>query len=299
MRVLLTGASGFIGSNVLAYLSERIDCTFTCPVSFRHRGSPLNLTGAARVVYADLRGELPDLGEFDAILNLASESHVDRSIADPVAFIENNISATLQLLEYARRHPCSIFVQFSTDEVFGQAPWGCYEPSNPYSASKAAQEMCALAYRRTYDVPVVITNANNVVGPGQHPEKFVPKLVRQITAGETVKIHAVHGTPGRRFYTPVQNVADALGTIVALGPQAEPPRYSIPGAEEVDNLEMARRIGLLLGRDGFDFEFIEAESVRPGYDPSYRSQPADDRLTAAGWRPPYTLDRCLKEMLLT
>jgi dTDP-glucose 4,6-dehydratase len=122
MRVLMTGADGFIGSNVLQWMLNNTDWEFTCICSFRHKGNPLNIPMSERVtvITADLRGVIPDIGDFDYIIHLASESHVDRSQDDPVNFIENNVSSTLQVLEYARKHKPERFIMYlSTDEVYG------------------------------------------------------------------------------------------------------------------------------------------------------------------------------------
>jgi dTDP-glucose 4,6-dehydratase len=222
---------------------------------------------------------MPDLGEFDYILNLASESHVDRSIADPVNFIENNVSLTLQVLEYARKHPCKVFLQFSTDEVFGPGGY----PSNPYAASKAAQEMTAQAYHRTYGIPLIITNSNNIVGKSQHPEKFVPKVVELIRADKTVPIHMVGGRPGRRWWNPVENIADALIYVLRQGSTGIE-RYDIPGGKMLDNLEMAQLIAKLMSKP-LDYELVEAGAVRPGYDEFYNRAH-----NIPGWSPVMTLE---------
>lgn len=292
MRVLISGASGFIGSNVLKYLLANTDWDFVCIASWRHKGNPLFTPPHPRVtmVTHDLRGTIPDLGNFDYILNLASESHVDRSIADPLNFIENNVSSTLQMLEYARRHETAVFLQFSTDEVYGannHHEWDILLPSNPYSASKAAQEMIAIAYWKTYGVPVVITNSNNIIGPNQDKEKFVPKIVDLIRQDKPVQIHTVKGKPGKRYWNPVENVADAIKFILSLPPieypeSDRPDRYSLSGGLELDNLEMATLIAELLNMP-LKFELVEAESVRPGYDEFYAK--TEGRLEHMGWKP--------------
>lgn len=313
-RILITGASGFIGSGVLEYMLENTTWEFVCLCSFRHKGNPLNLpiNDRVRIVYCDLRGEIPELGDFDYILNLASESHVDRSIADPVNFIENNVSSTLQVLEYARKHWKTdkigkhVFLQFSTDEVYGaqeHAEWDVLLPANPYSASKAAQEMICLAYWRTYGLPIVITNSNNIVGKNQDPEKFVPKLVKLIKAGETVTIHRTStGALGKRYYNPVENVADALLFILDRFPQSyhaevmpykqvtHCDRYNLPGGTELDNLEMAQLIAKLLGKE-LKHKVEAAEKSRPGYDQFYPK--TEGRLDELGWEPPLTLEEGL------
>lgn len=305
-RVLITGASGFIGSGALEYLLKHTDWDFTAICSWRHKGNPLNITPDKRVtvVTHDLCGPIPELGDFDYIFNLASESHVDRSIADPVNFIENNVSSTLQVLEYARKHQPKVFIQFSTDEVFGameHKEWDILLPSNPYAASKAAQEMIAIAYWKTYGVPVVITNSNNIVGKNQDAEKFVPKLVNLISEGKTVQIHTHNGKPGSRHYNPVENVADALlfittslgATMYTPAPHvaSHPDRYSLPGGEELDNLQMAHLIAHKLGIKDLSYELIDAETVRRGYDQFYPK--TDGKLTELGWKPPYTLEEGL------
>jgi dTDP-glucose 4,6-dehydratase len=291
-RCLITGASGFIGSNVLRYALEHTDWDFTCPCSWRHKGNPLNVPRdrRAEVETMDLTGPIPDLGYFDYILNLGSESHVDRSIAHPVSFIENNVSSVLQVLEYARKYPPKVFLHFSTDEVYGaaeHAEWDVLLPSNPYAASKAAQEMIALAYWRTYNVPLVITNSNNIVGPNQDPEKFVPKIAALIRRNETVTIHVTPEGPGRRHYNPVDNVSDALLFILEQEParypdSSRPDRYNLAGGKELDNLEMATLVAEVMDLP-LTYVTIPAEDVRPGYDLFYPK--TDGRLTEMGWRP--------------
>lgn len=303
-RVLITGASGFIGSGVLAYMLEHTDWEFTCVCSWRHMGNPLHITPGprVRVVTHDLVGPLPDLGDFDYILNLASESHVDRSIKFPVEFIENNVSSTINVLEYARLHVPERFIQFSTDEVYGaqqHEEWDILLPSNPYAASKAAQEMVAIAYWSTYKLPIVITNSNNIVGPNQNKEKFVPKLIDLISRDQTVVIHTANGVPGKRYYNPVQNVANALLFILGLDDSRfdrldRPTRFNLPGGEEYNNLEMAQRIADILGKD-LHYQIEDAEISRPGYDQFYPH--TEGMLTELGWKPPYDLVSELKRMI--
>lgn len=303
-RVLITGGSGFIGSGVLDYMLEHTDYTFTLICSWRHRGNPLNIKKDPRVevVTHDLTGPIPDIGYFDYIINFASESHVDRSISDPVPFVENNVSSTLQVLEYARKHTPKVMLQFSTDEVYGameHKEWDVLLPSNPYAASKAAQEMICIAYWKTYGIPVVITNSNNIVGENQDKEKFVPKIIELINAGKTVTIHTVNGKPGRRYWNPVQNVADAIMFILQQVPADykpgnefldRPDRYNLSGGEELDNLQMARLIADKLGKS-LTCEMLEAELVRPGYDEFYAH--TNGKLDLLGWKAPYTLEEGL------
>jgi dTDP-glucose 4,6-dehydratase len=297
-RVLLTGASGLVGSHVLKYLLDNTDWTFVCPCSFRHKGNPLRIktNGRVEVLTLDLTGAIPDLGNFDYILNLASDSHVDRSIADPVPFVENNISMVLQMLEYARRNKPELFIQFSTDEVFGHTEeisdvlW----PSNPYAASKASQELLVSAYRKTYGIQAVVTNSNNVIGEGQDPEKFVAKLVQQINKGETVTIHAQNGVLGRRRYNPVENVGAGLLFLIEnykpVPQDARTPRYGLTGGEELDNLQMAQLVAKVMGKE-LKYEIVEVTTIRPGYDQRYPK--VNTALEDMGFSPPLTLEQGL------
>lgn len=295
-RVLITGASGFIGSGVLDYLHENTDWDFVCLCSWRHKGSPAHISPSARieVVTHDLVGPLPFLGTFDYVLHMASESHVDRSISHPVEFVENNVSSTLSVLDYARQScpGLKMFVQFSTDEVYGaqeHEEWDVLLPSNPYAASKAAQEMIAIAYWSTYRVPVVITNSNNIVGLNQNREKFVPKLIDLISRNQEVTIHTMNGQPGKRYYNPVQNVADALMFIlsnVIPSTEGRPTRFNLPGGEERNNLEMAQMIAHLLNKS-LRYHTQDAEISRPGYDQFYPK--TEGKLTQLGWVPQYNL----------
>lgn len=303
-RVLISGASGFIGSNVLQYLHDvNTDWEFRALCSWRHRGSPRNLFFSKRLTVetVDLRGPIPDSGEYDYILNLASESHVDRSITDPVNFIENNVSTTLQMLEYARKHKPSVFIQFSTDEVYGakhHEEWDVLLPGNPYAASKAAQEMIAIAYWKTYRVPVVITNSNNIIGPNQDIEKFVPKVASRLRKRERVPIHVTPHGPGRRYWNPVENVSDALNFILReLKPISyvedmvdRPDRFSLGGGMELNNLQMAQLIAKTMGKSLL-YDEVQAEKIRPGYDEFYAA--SSGMLENLGWKPPITLEEGL------
>ena len=301
MRVLFTGADGFIGSNVLEYMLDKTDWTFVCICSWRHHGSPLFIRRNRRVevITHDLTGLMPDIGAFDYILNLASESHVDRSIADPVPFVENNISSTIQLLEYARKYPPKVFLQFSTDEVYGamdHKEWDILLPSSPYAASKGMQELSCISWWKTYQVPVVITNSNNIVGPNQHPEKFVPKIIDLIKDGKELTIHTAKGVPARRHWNTVDNVANALLFILDREPSKypdkdRPDRYGLGGGHELDLLEMAQLIAGIIGKD-FKYHFLEGEAVRPGFDESYPK--TEGTLEALGWQAPQTLEEGLK-----
>lgn len=303
-KVLITGCTGMVGSNVLEYLLKKTDWKFTCLCSWRHRGGENLLIPNDRVevITHDLTEPIPEIGDFDYILNLASESHVDRSISDPVNFIENNVSIVLQMLEYARKHPPKVFLQFSTDEVYGATDhkeWDVLLPSNPYAASKACQEMITISYWKTYKVPVIITNSNNIIGKNQNPEKFIPKIVELIKNDQEVTIHFTDGKPGKRHYNPVENIADALlfilnwteGRDYKFYPKFRPFKFNIPGGKLMDNLQMAKLVAKILGKE-LRYKFLDAESVRPGYDEFYGATKGS--LSKLGWRPKVSLEEGLQ-----
>lgn len=301
-RVLLTGASGFIGSHVLEYFLEHTDWTFVCPASWRHKGNPLFIKPNSRVdvVTLDLAAPIPELGHFDYILNLASESHVDRSLAEPEEFALNNVKLMLYVLKYAREHMPEVFLQFSTDEVYGaneHKEWDLLLPRNRYAGSKAAQEVFCIDEYYTSRLPLVITNSNNIIGRNQDVEKFLPKLVKLIGKGETVTIHVSNGRAGVRFYNPVDNVANALlyiltsqrPTVYEVGNPATvlPDRYALPGGTELNNLELAQLVAKAMGRE-LKYELIDAETVRSGYDEFYPK--TDGKLSELGWTAPYSFE---------
>ena len=208
-RCLITGCSGFFGSHLLRHALMNTDWEIVCIVSWKHKGTPERLEGALKdldenrvtIIRHDLEAPFTEqtkkrIGKIDYILNIASNSHVDRSIEDPRPFVIGNVELVLTMLEFAREVKPKLFLQFSTDEVYGPAPKGIdykegspIKPSNPYSGSKAAQEAIAFSYWRTYDVPVIITNTMNLIGQTQDAEKYPAKLIRKIYNGEIVTIH--------------------------------------------------------------------------------------------------------------
>ena len=195
----------------------------------------------------------------------------------------NNVSSTLNMLEFARICKPQLFIQFSTDEVYGQAKkgeyhkeWDAIKPSNPYSASKAGQEALVIAYWRTYGVPVIITNTMNIYGQYQDKEKFVPLVIDKIMKGEVVFIHGYPDKKeaGTRFYLHARNIASAIQFIVEnvepkLYPEIDrPERFNVVGEVELDNLTLAQKIATILGKE-LKYEITDAHSTRPGHDVRY------------------------------
>jgi dTDP-glucose 4,6-dehydratase len=321
MRLLVTGGTGFVGSHLVEHLLVNTEDEVVVLGSLCHRGCVERLTDSdhwrrhpERVAFHlhDLRAPISPvlearIGRVDAIFNLAAESHVDRSLEDPVPFITNNVALQLSVLEYARRAKPRALFQFSTDEVYGPAnvgkghpEWAAILPSNPYAASKAAQEALSIAYWRSYGVPLVITNAMNLYGERQDPEKYIPKIIRAILLGQTITIHGTPTQVGSRFYLHARNAADALLYLwrcvlqdpklphaydpATLGGVDRPDRYNVVGEVEVDNLRLAHTIVEIVGTKPLKYELLDFHAARPGHDRRYGLD--GKKLADLGWRAP-------------
>jgi dTDP-glucose 4,6-dehydratase len=319
-RVLLTGASGFVGSHVLRHFLVNTDWDIVCPTTFTHKGLQDRIRHAVRevdedyartkVIRCDFTSPISTLtarefGKIDYVFNVASESHVDRSIEEPAPFIINNVSLMVHILDWARNSDIEKFIQISTDEVYGPAPDGYahrewqdqHLPSNPYSASKAAQEDIAFSYWRTYGLPLAITNTMNIIGETQDPEKFVPMVIKRILNEELVQIHgSLDGRIGSRFYLHARNQADGLMHVASLpfpkyGEAETPLRLHIAGEREVDNLELATLIAEFIGNP-LHYEIVDFHSSRPGHDLRYALN--CDNIEATGWKAPLPLEESLQ-----
>lgn len=329
MKVLLTGASGFVGSHVLRHLLTHTDATVVAPVTFRHKGMPERIESSictnpewARRVdipHWDMTtmpgfSVMHAIDDCDVFMNVASESHVDRSIKDPVGFTMNNVQLIQNLIEVAKIVRPEIILQMSTDEVYGPAPegyshreWDVVCPSNPYSASKAMQEAYCIAAWRTYGLPIVITNTMNIIGEMQDKEKFVPMVIGKLLRNEKIMVHCdTEGNPGSRFYLHARNLADAWLWLVNrqgenwdLQTYADGStrlsRFNIVGEREVNNLEMVNMIAATMGIDHPEamIQRVDFHSSRPGHDLRYALD--GSKIKRAGWFPPVALDTSMKK----
>lgn len=321
MRVLLTGAAGFAGSHMLRHLLANTDWQVICPVSLDHKGRMSRFEHATdgydprrvNVVTCDLAQPLNGhawmlFGEPDMIINYASSSHVDRSISDPAPFVTNNVQLMLTLLEFAREaRGLRAFIHVNSDEVYGPSYDGelfteddQHRPSNPYAASKSAQSQLGFAWWRTYGVPFLEVYGCNMFGEhAQNPEKFFPKVMARVAAGEPVPIHAApDGTPGSRFWQHARNVADAILFLAtagkppaAYGDATVPSRYNITSGDRVSNLDLAQRIADAMGKP-LKYELADYHSSRPGHDLAYGID--GSRLRALGWNPPVDFETGVK-----
>jgi dTDP-glucose 4,6-dehydratase len=296
VRVLLTGAAGFIAAHTVEHFLENTDWDIVGWDSLEHKGDIKRIERfiGPRFEFCKINiGKDPLVYQkFDVIINMASDSHVDRSIDNPVPFVKNNYNLTLEMLEYARFVKPEMFIQISTDEVYGpmlKAPhpeWDTMLPSNPYSASKAAQEALAIAWWRTYGVPVVITNTMNNYGPDQDFEKYIPMVIKKLQNKEVIEVHGTEADIGSRFYLHAKDHADALMYIIQNLPAAKfgkadrPDRYNIVGGSQINNLEMAETIARAAELP-LQYELVDFHSTRPGHDPHYGLTGA--KLKRTGW----------------
>ena len=317
MKLLVTGGAGFIGSAVVRLAISRghevvnIDA-LTYAACLENLSSvqdnPNYAFEQADICDGAAMARIFNTHQPDAVMHLAAESHVDRSIDGPAAFIETNITGTYQLLTAARAYweqagqPAAFrFHHISTDEVYGSlgaigmfTETTAYAPNSPYSASKAASDHLVRAWHETYGLPVVMTNCSNNYGPYHFPEKLVPVVILRALAGEKIPVYG-DGSQIRDWLY-VEDHADALLEVLAKGALGR--SYNIGGENEVSNLDLVRQICGILDqlRPGAApyAELIHFVDDRPGHDQRYAIDPSRIR-DELGWRPSVTLEQGLQK----
>lgn len=295
LRLLVTGGYGFIGSNFIRYmLSEYNDIEIVNVDNLSHGSNPANSKDFEKNPrYQFIRGSIANrdlisriIKSIDLVVNIAAETHVDRSISHPRPFFESNTFGTFNLLEAARKSNIKTFLHVSTDEIYGTAQRTqsfkeseMLHPSNPYSASKAAAEMFVLAYCKTYDLKTIITRCTNNFGPYQSPEKFVPKTIIRTLLGQKVPVYGSGKQVRDWIY--VTDHCKALDTVLRKGASGE--IYNISANNEMENIEVVETILDVLGKSKDMIEFVED---RPGHDLRYS---LDSSMIKAelGWKPQY------------
>jgi dTDP-glucose 4,6-dehydratase len=301
MKLLVTGGLGFIGSNFCRYILKKHPEYELINVDKVGIGAnPANLRDIENDKrYTFIKGDIcnPQLlnkiiRNVDAVVNIAAETHVDRSIADPYTFLQNNTIGTFTILEAIRKHNKKAkLVHVSTDEVYGQALEGSFtendtpNPSNPYSASKAAADLFVLSYHKTYDLNVSITRCTNNFGPYQLPEKLIPKTIIRALRNLPIPIYG-SGT-NIRDWIYVQDHCEAIAAVLQEGKAGEV--YNVSAGNEIPNIEIAKKILVILRKPESSITFVED---RPGHDMRYSLDSTKTR-SVLGWQPKFSFQQSL------
>ena len=307
-RLLVTGGAGFIGScYVRDVLGRRDDTRITVLDKLTYAGNEANLAPvrddpemAARFRF--IRGDIADpavvgplVADADAVVNVAAETHVDRSILDPEAFLRTGVIGVHVLLEACRTAPGRPrFVQVSTDEVYGSVETGAsveddpLAPRSPYAAAKAAGELLVRSYVVTHGVDAVVTRGANTYGPYHHPEKLIPLFVTNAIDDKPLPLYG--DGRQRRDWLYVSDHAAAIDAVLRQGTSGE--TYNVPGGSEMENREIVR---LLLEHLGKPWSLVRHVEDRPGHDRRYAMD--GTKIAALGWRPRTAFDAGLAETI--
>lgn len=312
--LLVTGGAGFIGSAFIRKLFE--DASFRGKIVnldlLTYAGNPENLKGSVdpsrytlvrgNITDQQLVDELCEKHGIDAIVNFAAESHVDRSILGPGVFVQTNVIGTFALLEVVRKRPSIHFHHVSTDEVYGSlgetglfTEQTAYDPSSPYSASKAASDHLVRAYQRTYGISTTVSNCSNNYGPYHFPEKLIPLMILNLFEGKDLPVYG-DGLNVRDWLF-VDDHADALWTILTRGETGQ--TYNVGGNNEWTNIAIVKRLIELVaearGKDPAELSRqIRYVKDRPGHDRRYAID-SSKLQRELGWAPKHDLDSGLRE----
>ena len=291
MKLLVTGGSGFIGSNFVRHvLATHPDDRVVNLDKLTYAGNPANLADIERDPrYAFVQGDVGDakvvrevIRGVDAVVSFAAESHVDRSLVEPDAFLRTDVFGVFTLLEAVKELKIPRLLHISTDEVYGSVARGSsreidpLRPSNPYSASKAGGDLLALAYWQTHRLPVLITRSSNNFGPSQYPEKVIPLFVTNALDDQLLPLYG-DGKNVRDWLYVLDNCA-AIDLVLRKGGEGEV--YNIGGGHEVENVVLTRQILQLTGKPE---SLIKPVKDRPGHDRRYSLD--SKKVRQLGWTP--------------
>lgn len=276
--VLVTGGCGFIGTNFVRRMLERYDYNIINLDKLTYAGNLENLKDCEKNDrYTFVRGDIASVNDLekafsqpiDIIVNFAAESHVDRSIIDPDSFIRTNINGTFNLLEMARKKNTRRFVQISTDEVYGSlGDTGAFRedtplsPNSPYSASKTSADLIAMAYFKTFGMPVIITRCSNNYGPYQFPEKLIPLIITNALADKELPVYG--DGLNVRDWIHVKDHCAAIDLVVHKGETGNV--YNIGASNERTNIEIVKLVLAILGKPESLIRYVKD---RPGHDRRY------------------------------
>lgn len=282
MRILLTGHKGFIGRHCFNYLKEYYDIVGIDKTEHPY----INLCG-------DISGILEDV---DIVIHMAAKTFVDHSIKDPDCFVRNNIFASFNLLEQARKYPVKKFILISTDEVYGSINKGFHkesdvlDPGNPYSATKAAVDMLARSYLKTYKIPIIILRPENNYGAFQHKQKAIPNWINKALNDEYLILYG--DGQHKRMWLRVEDFCEAVRVVIEKGEVGQ--IYNVGGAQEEMNIDIAKSILRILDKPEGLIKFIPDEIARPGHDRRYGIDTT--KINNLGWEPKKSL-KDLKEVV--
>ena len=284
--ILITGGAGFVGSNLARLLAEKkLNIRILDDFSTGAKDNVKGILPRPKII----KGDICDAGAVekavdgcDWIVNFAAETHVDNSIKSSDEFVKTNVFGTLVLLKAALRHGVSKFMHISTDEVYGSKKSGVFnetdvlDPSNPYSASKAAAEHLVFSYHKTFGLPAVVSRSSNNFGPFQHPEKLVPKIITYALGNRKIP---VYGTGlNRRDWLFVGDNCRGIETVLLKGKTGE--AYNLGGGNDYSNLFMVKSILKKMGKPESLIEFVKD---RPGHD--FRYALGTEKMRGLGWKP--------------
>ena len=302
-HLLVTGGAGFIGSNFVRYiLGKHPDFKVTVLDALTYAGHLENLEDVwDDPRFAFVKGDIRNaddvakpVAEADIVINFAAESHVDRSIHDPEAFITTDVMGVYRLMEAAKASGVEKFIQISTDEVYGDVEQGFSQetdpvsPNSPYSATKTGGELLARAYWRTYGVPVMVTRGSNTYGPYQEPEKLVPLFVSNAIDGKPLPVYG-DGMQVRDWLH-VMDHCSGIETVMLKGIPGE--IYNVGGDNQRPNLEIVNIILEVTGKDKGLINYVED---RPGHDRRYALDSA--KLLSLGWKRQHPFEEGMRETI--